>query len=373
MKIYKNTCLHILPMNKLSGAEKMVLLACKNMKEFTPIVVCGGEDLKKIFEKNGIKSYAINFYNKNILNNLNGLKKIIKENNIKILHAHDNKASINAYLVKRLYRLDVKVISHIHSCYPFLKGNGINKKIDSFFRQRYDFNIVCGNLVYDFYKENANYFNSDKIEIVSNAIDINEIINFNLSKSESAREEFNIPSNKTILGFVGRLCNIKGLIPFLEEFSKNKEEFNDCRVLLVGSGEQEDEIKELIKKLKLQDLVILTGFQDDVYKFYPIIDIFFLSSFYEGLPMVLLEAMAFKKAIVSMNVGSVNEVIKNNETGILINEANFKDLIKALKEIKKEKYYIKKLGESAFECVYRDFEINSYVMKIENIYNSIFN
>ena len=45
--------------------------------------------------------------------------------------------------------------------------------------------------------------------------------------------------------------------------------------------------------------------------FYPIIDVFFLPSLYEGLPMVLLEAMAFKKAIISMNVGSINEVINN--------------------------------------------------------------
>ena len=82
-------CLHILPMNKLSGAEKMALLTCKNMKRFTPIVVCGGNDLKEIFEKNGIKSYSLRFSNKQIFSTLKGLKNIIKENDIKIIHAHD--------------------------------------------------------------------------------------------------------------------------------------------------------------------------------------------------------------------------------------------------------------------------------------------
>ena len=47
-------CLHILPMNKLSGAEKMALILCKNMKDYEPVVVCGGEELKAIFEKNNI-------------------------------------------------------------------------------------------------------------------------------------------------------------------------------------------------------------------------------------------------------------------------------------------------------------------------------
>ena len=114
-------CLHILPMNKLSGAEKMALILCKNMQRYEPVVVCGGEELKEIFEKNNIKSYSIIFSNKRLFKTLNSLKKIIEENNIKLLHAHDNNASLNAYLVKKIYGLDIKIISHIHNCYPFLR------------------------------------------------------------------------------------------------------------------------------------------------------------------------------------------------------------------------------------------------------------
>ena len=63
-------------------------------------------------------------------------------------------SSLNAYLVKRTFRLDIKVISHIHNCYPFLKGKNFNKLLDSYFRPRYDYNISCGSLVYEFYREN---------------------------------------------------------------------------------------------------------------------------------------------------------------------------------------------------------------------------
>ena len=59
-------CLHVLPMNKLSGAEKLALILCKNMKTYEPIVVCGGDNLKSIFEKENIKSYSVDFTN-NIL------------------------------------------------------------------------------------------------------------------------------------------------------------------------------------------------------------------------------------------------------------------------------------------------------------------
>ena len=81
---------------------------------------------------------------------------------------------------------------------------------------------------------------------------------------------------------------------------------------LLNSKETLEMIENLdMGKLKLEDIFILTGFQEKVNVFYQIIDVFFLPSLYEGLPMVLLEAMAFKKAVISMNVGSISEVIKN--------------------------------------------------------------
>ncbi|EGT0014955.1 glycosyltransferase [Clostridium perfringens] len=363
-------CLHILPMDKLSGAEKMALLICKNMKKYEPIVVCGGNNLKEVFDNNCIKSYSLSFSNKNLFNTLRGLNKIIKENNIKILHAHDNNASMNAYLVKKIYRLDVKVVSHIHNCYPWLEGNNFNKKIDEFLRPRYDYNITCGKIVCDFYKKNTNYFEEKKMSILSNAMDIEEITSVDLSKSKEVIKEFKIPKDKIILGFIGRLDEQKGIIPFIKEFAKYKEDFSDCRILIVGNGAQENDIKRIIKKLELEELFILTGFQSNVYKFYPIIDVFFLPSLYEGLPMVLLEAMAFKKAVISMNVGSISEVVIDGNTGLLIDNS-LNDFLKKLKVVKENIELRNKFGNEAFSYIKNNYNIDEYVNKIEKIYNNL--
>ena len=364
-------CLHILPMNKLSGAEKMVLLLCKNMKEYDPIVVCGGDNLRSVFEESGIKSHSLTFSNKKIFRTLSGLNKIIKENDIKILHAHDNNASLNAYLVKKFYRLDIKVISHIHNCYPWLKGNNLNKKIDRFLRGKYDYNIACGKVVYDFYNENTDYFKVEKTAILSNAMDIYEITKVDLDNSENVIKEFNIPTDKTILGFIGRLDEQKGIIPFIKEFAKYKDKFDDCRVLLVGSGSQEEQVKRLLDELGLEDLFILTGFQNDVYKFYPLIDMFFLPSLYEGLPMVLLEAMAFRKVVVSMDVGSISEVIKDKKTGYLIENGNYTEFIERLTSIRKEDMNRKSIEKNAFEYVSQNYNIDKYCSKLSSIYDLV--
>lgn len=362
-------CLHILPMNKLSGAEKLVLILCKNMKKYKPVVICGGDNLNNIFRENGIESYSMDFSIKNIKSTLSQIKTIIKENDIKVVHAHDNNASINALLAKKIYGLRVKVISHIHSCYPWLSSLNKNKIIDYLFRKNYDHNIACGSTVYDFYRKNTHYINEGNTSTLSNAIDMEEIDNISKENILQIYDEYDIPKDKVILGYVGRLIELKGIVPFIKKVKENEEKFQDCRILLVGDGPQEEEIKSLIKELNLEYLFILTGFQSDVYKFYPIIDIFFLTSKYEGLPMVILEAMSFEIPIISMNVGSINEVVKNDYNGYLVNPGDYDDFLKRLLEVKSDKSKIESYGKKSRKIIYDNYNIDDYVEKIISIYD----
>lgn len=362
-------CLHLLPMNKLSGAEKMVLLMCKNMNKYQPIVVCGGQDLTNIFLENSINSISINFSKKSI-NTLIRIKDIINEFNIKIIHAHDNIASIISYITKTIFKLDIKIVSHIHNCYPWLKMIGVNRFLDSVFRPKYDYNFACGKVVYDYYKQHSKYLNFEKVSILSNSIDIKEIEGKYLINEKNLRETYKIPEDKIILGYIGRITVQKGIIPFIKEFYKVKKEFEDCLVLIIGDGEQGQEAKKLIHELNLEDSFILTGFKKETYDFYPIIDIFFLPSIYEGLPMVILEAMAFNKAIISMNVGSISELINNN-TGILIESNNYNKFINEMKLLKNNKNLRKQYGENAHKFVNEKYGIESYVYEIEKQYDKL--
>ena len=362
-------CLHVLPMNNLSGAEKLTLILCKNMKEYKPIVVCGGNELKSIFENEGIQTYVIDFANNNIIKSTKQLKNIVKEQDIKIIHAHDNNASVTSYIAKKLYNLNVKVISHIHSCYPWLEGKTKTKKIDTFFRKRYDHNIACGKLVYDYYTKHTNYINNENTTILSNAIDIDEIKKYADINIDDIYLDFNIPKDKIILGFIGRLAEPKGIIPFLNKLSNYKDRFEDCIFLLVGDGPQEIEVKELIKKLGLEDLFIFTGHQDNVYRFYPIIDIFFLPSIYEGLPMVILEAMSFGKPIISMDVGSINEVIRDDYNGSLIRDNDLDKFINTLCNLKHNSKKRSMYSYNATKTIESNYNINVYNKNISNLYD----
>lgn len=361
-------CLHILPMDKLSGAEKLALIICKKLPNYNPVVICGGDTLKDIFEDNGIRTYVVDF-NKSIFKSAKEISKISTENDIDIIHAHDNTASIISYISKVIYRLDIKLVSHIHNCYPWLKSNNKNKIIDSIFRKRYDYNIACGKSVYDFYTKYTNYITTKNTSVLSNAIEVKEIIKKSKVNKDEIYKQYSIPKGKKILGFVGRISNQKGILPFIESVSRHKDKFDDCIFLIAGSGDQDDKAKELVKRLNMNELFVFTGHQDNIYDFYPLMDVFFLPSLYEGLPMVLLEAMSFMKPIVSMNVGSINEVIKNN--GYLIQSGEYDDFVNKLGKLKDDDEKRKIFGQNSLNIINRDYEIDTYCYKLEKIYNFV--
>ncbi|WP_434798694.1 glycosyltransferase [Terrisporobacter vanillatitrophus] len=361
-------CLHVLPMDKLSGAEKLALIICENLQNYKPVVICGGGNLKDIFEDKGIRTYAVDF-NNSIFKSAKEVSKIAKENHIDIIHAHDNTASIVSYISKLIYRLDIKLVSHIHNCYPWLKSNNKNKIIDSIFRKRYDYNIACGKLVYDFYAKYTNYITSKNTSVLSNAIEVKEITKKSKVNKDEIYKQYGIPKDKKVLGFVGRISEQKGIIPFIENVGRYKDKFVDCIFLMVGSGDQDNEAKELVKILNMEEIFIFTGHQDNIYNFYPLMDIFFLPSLYEGLPMVLLEAMSFKKPIVSMNVGSIDEIIRNN--GYLIEPGAYDNFINKLDELKDDEEKMKIFGHNSLNIINRDYEIDTYCYKLERIYNLV--
>ena len=188
---------------------------------------------------------------------------------------------------------------------------------------------------------------------------------------EVVKSKFKIPEDKIVLGYVGRLIELKGIVPFIKALSNYKNEFNDSLILLVGSGEQEREIKNTIKELGLSELFILTGNQENVEAIYSIIDVFLLPSTYEGLPMVILEAMSYKLPVVSMDVGSIKEIVKNNSNGYLIAKGEYKLFIEALLDLKNDSIKRNIYGKQALKDIQDGYSIQNYIKNVEKIYDNV--
>lgn len=355
--------LHLLPTNQFGGGEKVVLQLAKYDKKNNIYVGCG-KDVRNIFNRHNIKAFSIDISNKKKL--IKDINTVVKKEKIDIIHAHDNTISLLAYICKKIYNLDVKVISHIHNNYPWLTNKSIYKIIDRIFRNKYDFNIYCGEKVREYYLQYGSYIDDNKAKAISNAIEIIECKN-SISKVELGLED------KFIYGFIGRITEQKGLKPFIIEVSKNKEKFKDCKFLIIGEGDQLQMINNLIKELDIEDYFKFIGFQENVYQFFDMIDVIFLPSFYEGLPMIILESMAHEKAIVSMNVGSINEVIYDNQTGLLVEKGKYDNFVKALIDMKDDKILRQKCQIQSKEFIKQNYDIDRQIKEINEIYIDIVN
>lgn len=177
----------------------------------------------------------------------------------------------------------------------------------------------------------------EKTKVIYNIIDKDRI---NKLANESINYEF---KKNTIIG-VGRFYEVKRFDLLIKAHKLLLDDGIENNLILVGYGGAEEEYRELIKKLEVEDSVDIVGFKENPYPFIKNSDIFVLSSDHEGLPTVICEAMTLGKPIVGTKCAGVKELIDSNKFGILVecgNEKELKDAIKLILLSEEKRIYFK--------------------------------
>ena len=167
----------------------------------------------------------------------------------------------------------------------------------------------------------------EKVKFIQNGIDTSKYINRN--SLNHIREEFQIPLNSKVVGIVGRLTSEKGHALLFEAARDLVKKHPDIYFLVVGDGPLLNDLKKSTETLP----VIFAGFRKDMPDIYSAMDISILPSLNEGMPMVLLEAMASGKSVIATDVGDVGKVIEHRKNGILIQKKNANEISDALSYI----------------------------------------
>jgi glycosyltransferase involved in cell wall biosynthesis len=137
----------------------------------------------------------------------------------------------------------------------------------------------------------------EKIRILKNAIDV-EKFKFNKSIREKIRKEFNL-DNKFVIGHIGRIAYSKNHSFLVDIFANVSKKLPDTVLLLVGDGDLRELIKEKVRRLNLQSKVLFLGYRENASDFYQAMDCFCLPSFFEGLPITLIETQAASVASIA--------------------------------------------------------------------------
>jgi glycosyltransferase involved in cell wall biosynthesis len=210
----------------------------------------------------------------------------------------------------------------------------------------------------------------DRIIAIGNGVDLQK---FDLSLAEQARrrirEEFGIPQDAPVVGVMGRIVKGKGVVEFVQAMPVVLKARPDARFLIVGDAlpsdndSVKDQIIELVGSLGIQESVIFTGMRMDVPELLAAMDLFVLPSYREGLPVVVLEAMAMAKPVVSTWIRGCREVVVDGETGILVQPRDVPALADAIIRVLSDKDMAHRMGRSGRKRIEHQFELKRIVRK----------
>jgi len=221
-------------------------------------------------------------------------------------------------------------------------------------------------LTYDMKKKIMEVCNRE-IFVIPNGIDLN--IFEGLSKDE-LRKKFGLNKTQKTILYAGTLRPVKGLTYLIEAVKIINDKNN--RLLLVGYGEEREHLENLVKKLKIENIVTFVGevSNKEVFEYMTASDVLVLPSLSEGFPNVILEAMASGLPIIATKVGGVPEIINNEVNGFLIDPKNPQQICEKILLIFKDKKLREKISQNN-KMEAKKYSWESVIDNLEKVYYKI--
>jgi glycosyltransferase involved in cell wall biosynthesis len=214
----------------------------------------------------------------------------------------------------------------------------------------------------------------EKIAIIPNGINLSEYAE--LPPKGSFKRKFNIPEDRKIILYLGRIHKIKGIDVLVKAYVHLKNEMNVNDAVLVVAGPDDgflNEVKSLAYNLGIADSVLFTGplYGRDKLEAFVDSEVYVLPSRYETFPMTVLEAYACGKPIIASKVGGLIDLVKDGETGLLFEPRNVEQLAESIFRLLNDNYAAKEMGLKGENFVKENFTIEKVVGKFEEVYKEI--
>lgn len=277
-----------------------------------------------------------------------------------IVHIHMSKSGSffrKKYFVKKAKKYKKPVIIHVHSSQfnDFYEKSSffVKKQIIGTF-EKADRIIVLS----EYWKNEYSHFSKpEKMIVIENGVVI--------------PKKFKKDYKKLSIIFLGKICREKGIYDLLKAISVLKNQFPETKIKICGLGEI-DECKELCKKYKIDGNVDFLGWVNGEEKSRLLEEsaVFVLPSYFEGMPVSLIEAMSYGCCCLASNAGGIPDVL-SNECGIMFNSGKVEELIDSLKEVLNSEAKREKLGKEAYLVAQKRFDESLVIDKIISIYEEV--
>jgi glycosyltransferase involved in cell wall biosynthesis len=365
---------------ELGGAQKQLLSLIAHLgKERFQIFLFVGQEGLLLSEALSIKGVTI-IKSRCLERAINPIKDLlalieiycfVKKNNIEIIHTHSSKAGILGRLAARLAKTKV-VIHTVHGWsfndYQPALVRGIFIWLERF-SARYTHKIIVVSH-YDKQKGlNNRIGEEDKYRLIRYGIDYKDFSN----SGKNARQGLGIKPDDLAVGMIACFKPQKSPMDFIRLAFLVKKSLPEVKFILVGDGVLRKRIERLIGKLNLKREVVLTGWRKDISGILSAIDVFVLTSLWEGLPITVLEALASSKPVVATHTGGIREIVVEGKTGFLVPPGNMELMSEQLIVLLKNEKLRKQIGLEARKSLDSNFKLENMVNATCALYENLLN
>lgn len=348
------------------GAERafVQLITRLDRSHWEPHVFClsEGGDLVEPLEKAGVPVTCMGVKSSRDLLVIRKIVKYLKNLQPQILQTYLYHANIAGRIAGKLGGVKTIVsgirVAERRSKFPLWLDRQTDHMVD--------IHVCVSEDVAQFTRETGK-IGQEKLVVIPNGVEFERF-----STAEPADlGQFGIPPGAITAIVVGRLDPQKGPLDLLEALKKVIPDHPDFHVLYVGSGPLEEELREQIQMLNFSNQVHLAGWRGDIPELLKASSMLILPSKWEGMPNVVLEAMAAGLPVISTRVEGISEILTDSETGLLAPVGETRILAEKIEQLLANPSLASQLGHNAQSLASKEFTWKKTVEKYENLYLSL--
>ncbi len=280
-----------------------------------------------------------------------------------IWHAHDYKSNLLGLIMRR--HRAIKLVTTVHGWVRHTWKTPFYYRIDKLCLPHYDA-VVC--VSEDLREECLRIgVKTGRVWHIPNAIDTDAYRR--LEPKESAKRRIGVLPQRLLIGAIGRLSEEKGYHLLVQAMREICEEGIDAELWIAGEGDQRGRLMRLASDTGLGERIRVLGYRADTLALYHAMDVFVSSSIREGLPNVILEAMAVEVPVVCTRVAGIPDLIRDGENGLIVDAGSVDALSQGIRRLLSDGSLRQRLSASGRETVERSYGFSQRMERIRAIYN----